>query len=116
MPKMSDEQAALLKAICDNPDEDTPRLVYADWLDEQAGAMPSHMQRGQSMAARAEFIRLQVAEAAKGGYHPNGRSHTEREVELLDRWDTPEHWQSELPRYPGVRISHHPERGFPYHV
>lgn len=25
---------ALLRAICETPDEDTPRLVYADWLQE----------------------------------------------------------------------------------
>lgn len=31
---MNDGQA-LYKAICENPDEDTPRLVYADWLEEQ---------------------------------------------------------------------------------
>src|SRR5262245_37192027 len=48
--------AALLRAIIDNPDEDTPRLVYADWLDEQGG---------ESNAARAEFIRIQIAEYAK---------------------------------------------------
>jgi uncharacterized protein (TIGR02996 family) len=29
-----DEQAALLAAIVAEPDEDTPRLVYADWLQE----------------------------------------------------------------------------------
>ena len=46
---MSDE-AALLAAIRDNPDEDTPRLIYADWLDEQGG---------EANAARAEFIRVQ---------------------------------------------------------
>ncbi|QJW93152.1 TIGR02996 domain-containing protein [Frigoriglobus tundricola] len=28
------ERDALLRAICANPDDDTPRLVYADWLDE----------------------------------------------------------------------------------
>ena len=33
---MSDE-AALLRAICEHPDEDTPRLVFADWLSEQGG-------------------------------------------------------------------------------
>ncbi len=47
---MSDE-AALLAAIRANPDEDTPRLVYADWLDEQDG---------QSNTARAEYIRLEI--------------------------------------------------------
>lgn len=28
--------AALLRAIIENPDEDTPRLMYADWLEECA--------------------------------------------------------------------------------
>lgn len=33
---MSDEETAFLGAIKEaDPDEDTPRLVYADWLDEQ---------------------------------------------------------------------------------
>lgn len=36
-----------LQAILDNPDDDAPRLVYADWLEE----------RGQP--ERAEFMRLQ---------------------------------------------------------
>jgi uncharacterized protein (TIGR02996 family) len=31
-----DTEAAILKAILDQPNEDTPRLVYADWLDENA--------------------------------------------------------------------------------
>jgi uncharacterized protein (TIGR02996 family) len=39
---------ALLRAILDQPKEDTPRLVYADWCDEN----------GQP--ERAEFIRVQV--------------------------------------------------------
>ena len=44
---MSDE-LALLTAIIANPDEDTPRLVFADWLQEN----------GQP--ERAEFIRVQI--------------------------------------------------------
>jgi len=46
---MSDE-AALLAAIFAHPEEDTPRLVYADWLDEQGG---------KANAERAEYIRLE---------------------------------------------------------
>lgn len=34
MSAIPDEQAALLAAIVANPDDDTPRLVYADWLQE----------------------------------------------------------------------------------
>jgi uncharacterized protein (TIGR02996 family) len=44
---MSDRDA-LLAAIRQVPDDDAPRLVYADWLDEHGDA------------DRAEFIRLQV--------------------------------------------------------
>lgn len=39
----------LLKAIMKNPDDDTTRLIYADWLEEN----------GQ--CERGEFIRVQVA-------------------------------------------------------
>jgi uncharacterized protein (TIGR02996 family) len=46
------ERAALLRAICETPDDDTPRLVFADWLQEH----------GEE--ERAEFIRVQC-EAAR---------------------------------------------------
>ena len=29
------DREALVRAIIENPDDDAPRLVYADWLDEQ---------------------------------------------------------------------------------
>jgi len=45
-----DDRQALMAAIIANPDEDTPRLVFADWLQEHGD---KHDQ------ARAEFIRLQ---------------------------------------------------------
>jgi uncharacterized protein (TIGR02996 family) len=44
---MSDGQA-LLRAILDDPDDDAPRLIYADWLEENGDA------------ARAAFIRAQI--------------------------------------------------------
>lgn len=42
------EAESFLAAILDKPDDDGPRLVYADWLEE----------RGET--ARAEFIRVQI--------------------------------------------------------
>jgi uncharacterized protein (TIGR02996 family) len=45
------ERDALLAAIAAHPDEDTPRLVFADWLDENGDP------------ERAEFIRVQIARA-----------------------------------------------------
>jgi uncharacterized protein (TIGR02996 family) len=49
------EQAALLAAIAAHPEEDTPRLAYADWLDEHAGDTPDPA----AARVRAEFIRVQ---------------------------------------------------------
>src|SRR5438105_1544260 len=51
------EDDALLGDILEHPDDDVPRLVYADWLDEHGG--PAEQ-------ARAEFIRLQVELARLG--------------------------------------------------
>jgi uncharacterized protein (TIGR02996 family) len=48
--RMSDGDA-LLAAILAEPDEDVPRLVYADWLDEVGD---------ESDRARAELIRVQI--------------------------------------------------------
>jgi uncharacterized protein (TIGR02996 family) len=42
------EEEAFIQAIADNPADDTPRLIFADWLEE----------RGDP---RAEFIRVQCA-------------------------------------------------------
>jgi uncharacterized protein (TIGR02996 family) len=39
---------AFVKDICENPDDDSPRLIFADWLDDNGDS------------DRAEFIRLQV--------------------------------------------------------
>lgn len=57
MLKLSPDEAALLKAVCADRDNDLPRLVYADWLDDHG------------RPERAEFIRLQVAAEQE----PNGR-------------------------------------------
>lgn len=37
----------LLKAVLEYPDEDTPRLAYADWLQEQASAVTCHICGGK---------------------------------------------------------------------
>jgi uncharacterized protein (TIGR02996 family) len=51
-----DERRALMVAIIANPEEDTPRLALADWLQENGD---KHDQ------ARAEFIRCQISVARK---------------------------------------------------
>ncbi len=55
------EEAALYRAILGAPHDDTPRLVYADWLDENAGALPGALARAER--GRAELIRLQCESA-----------------------------------------------------
>lgn len=51
------ELLALLDAIKDHPDDDTPRLVLADWLDEQDDPLD---------AQRAAFIRAHIARVRSG--------------------------------------------------
>jgi uncharacterized protein (TIGR02996 family) len=58
-------EAAFLQSILDEPDDDTPRRVYADWLMEQGGAR----------AARGEFIDVQIQLAR-----------WENEYESVDAW------------------------------
>src|SRR5579859_1859168 len=57
-PAPRPELLALLDAIKDNPDEDTPRLVLADWLDEQDNSLD---------AQRAKFIREHIAQWREQG-------------------------------------------------
>jgi uncharacterized protein (TIGR02996 family) len=66
MPSADD----FLQAILANPDDDTPRLVYADWLEE----------RGDP---RGEFIRLQCELAQLPDSDPRILPKREREAELV---------------------------------
>ena len=81
----SGEQRALWAAIRAAPGDDTPRLVYADWLDDHGDP------------ARAEFIRVQVRLAQLGPDRRKGRKERlpleTREKMLLaahqERWAGP---------------------------
>ncbi|MBY0460755.1 MAG: TIGR02996 domain-containing protein [Gemmataceae bacterium] len=53
-----DTEALLLRAICENPDDDTPRLVFADFLQEQDDRVS---------VSWAELIRAQIWAAAHDG-------------------------------------------------
>lgn len=64
-------EAALLRAIRERPDEDTPRLMYADFLEEE-GYSPL-----------AEFIRAQVQLARLSEHDPRRAPLEDREHELL---------------------------------
>jgi uncharacterized protein (TIGR02996 family) len=65
------ERAALLAAVTAAPDEDAPRLVFADWLDENGEP------------DRAEFIRVGVERKQLDRYDPRYAQLRNREVELV---------------------------------
>jgi uncharacterized protein (TIGR02996 family) len=94
---MDAEERALLAAIIAYPDEDTPRLVYADWLDEHADVLPAA--RRESARARAELIRLQIERAAlifgAKGFEERDWALGDRIVELEQ--DYTRTWVNELP-------------------
>ena len=61
---MSDEKA-LLAAIWEHPHEDTPRLVYADWLDE--AVLAAEGAGAAAVGAIPRLARLEYARAAAPG-------------------------------------------------
>lgn len=84
MANPTGDELALLKAIASAPDDDLPRLVFADWLDEHG--------RGE----RAEFIRLQVADA--GPMTGAERVMIRERIKELQQAHQPV-WFRELPRW-----------------
>jgi uncharacterized protein (TIGR02996 family) len=91
---------ALRRVILAEPDEDTPRLVYADWLQEN----------GQT--ERAEFIRAQIEAVRADPFGPKARAATRQATAILEayRSDWTRHLHggfAEAPRF---------ERGFVAHL
>jgi uncharacterized protein (TIGR02996 family) len=111
-----DQRQAFFQAILEAPEDDAPRLVYADWLDDHG----DH--------DRADFIRTQIARERLGepaqhcnfGDVRNPRLLTPAEVKKRDRllarerdlWEKhQEEWQAELPTLSGIDWDM-PQRGF----
>jgi uncharacterized protein (TIGR02996 family) len=84
------EREALLAAVCEHPDDDTPRLVFADWLDEHGEP------------DRAEFIRLQCLRAKGDAPWEEYRRWLMRELELWEAHG--DHWLAELPSCPAPEL------------
>ena len=91
------DHAAFFETIRAYPDDDAPRLVYADYLDEQGDA------------DRAEFIRLQCRLTVGADDESDRKALQLREGELLDAYRV--RWWRELPELPGVTWESF-ERGF----
>jgi uncharacterized protein (TIGR02996 family) len=68
---------AFLQDILAHPDDDAPRLIFADWLEEQGDA---------NSVARAEFIRIQCALAAGNLPQKRRAELARRERQILDVW------------------------------
>ena len=96
------EREAFLRAVADNPEDDTAGLVFADWLDEH----------GES--ERADLIRVQVElEPLRDRYGgPRATELREREHQLRRGhrwlWDMPQGWDA-----PQTGLSLRFRRGLP---
>lgn len=71
---MTSSHDALYRAICAHPDEDTPRLAFADLIDEDG----DHR--------RAAFIRAQVALAGRPAYDPACVQARQHDPDALTGW------------------------------
>ena len=73
---MTADERALIQAVIAAPDDDTPRMVYADWLDEHG------------RPERAEFIRVDCELARLADNEPGRQARAEalweRRVELIE--------------------------------
>jgi uncharacterized protein (TIGR02996 family) len=76
------QEDAFLAAVLADPDDDAPRLIYADWLDEHG------------LGKRAELIRVQIALAGLGSKDERRTELRRRERRLLRRHAT--HWAAPL--------------------
>jgi len=50
------DEADLLRAVFATPDDDLPRLVYADWLEEHGGTVPCPKCKGTRIERRGESV------------------------------------------------------------
>lgn len=97
MPVTARATNALLSAITADPSNDTPRLAYADYLEEQGDP------------ERAEFIRTQVTLARLSRWDRQAKLLRLQERLLLIR--NGERWRAQLPTIAGVQWGRF-ERGF----
>jgi uncharacterized protein (TIGR02996 family) len=77
-----------LEDIVAHPDEDAPRLIYADWLEDQGDS------------ARAEFIRVQIERTHLPEWDARQIPLGLRETALLNEHG--QKWKRELPKIKGI--------------
>jgi uncharacterized protein (TIGR02996 family) len=79
------DDPAFIRMIAANPDDDAPRLIYADVLEESGD---------EAKIKRAEFIRVQIERARLEPRTPRWNELWHRDTELLE-WA--KRWREELP-------------------
>src|SRR5215207_6303052 len=89
----------LLDDVIEHPDDDTPRLVMADWLEEHGDAVARD---------RARFIRLQLERAKVSEHSPEAWASRLEEATLLRT-----HRAEWLGRLEKITSKAHFDRGFP---
>jgi uncharacterized protein (TIGR02996 family) len=77
---------AFLRTIIENVDDDGPRLIYADWLEEHG------------KPERAEFIRVQIQLANLDPGAPEARPLRQRQFALLGAFG--KSWEAQMPPLP----------------
>lgn len=123
---MTADELVLVAAVSATPADDTPRLVYADWLDEHAGTVdcfckgrkwkqpdPCHRCNGRyglsdGRRERAEFIRVQCEIATVGPTDSvRGKLDTEKAVAAARRAarrDLIRSWLNKAATYGGLGV------------
>ena len=91
MAQKRTDRDALLRAVCDHPEDDTPRLRYAEFLE--ATGDPDD-------GLRAEFIRVQC-ELARADLSEDRWSQLYERKEALEA--NRDRWADELPKLDGIR-------------
>jgi len=93
------EREAFLRTIGERPDDDGPRLVFADWLEEQGDPL------GEFIRSQCERLHLPTPEARRGL--------ARREDELLQAHQR--EWRHSLPKIEAVQWGPF-RRGFVYNL
>ena len=80
------DRMALLQSVLANPDDDIPRLVYADWLEEFGS---------DADVARAHFIRAEIEAVGLPANSPERIEAESIAAKLFNKHGTT--WNAELP-------------------
>lgn len=83
---MSDQRREFLQTIADNPNDDTPRLVMSDWLEEQGEVEHAELIRVQCEIGKITST-IQNGDMMILNPSPHRRILVSRESELLDTLD-----------------------------